>query len=386
MTEDVIVGGTSIAPPVEHGGALVPGGSWFNEPTDSGKEAMKPLVRFTGSGWELFSIHIGNYLLSILTLGVYSFWARARVRRYLWGNIEILGENLEYNGTGGELFRSFLLIVLLGGVFAGILFAFSLLTPFLSAAVLSVVLVPVGHFASHRALRYRLTRTRWRGIRGNLYGSSVVYALRGSGYTFLSMLTLFLCVPLETARLVSRRLNAFFFGSRRASFSGSSKPLFVRWIGTYILLTVFASGGIIVFLALSQKDFQAIAQSSPGLVHVLVLAGGLAGAALYGISSVIYRAAVVRWTFENLSFGAMRFNAEKYTAWSLLRLRVANCILLVITLGLAYPWTEIRSLRFFLSSVRYTGDPDLKGLLQDTLPDAARGEGLLDALDMDISL
>ena len=386
MTEDLIFGGPAVVLAQKKGEGPVSHNARSGGPLDSGKEPMQPLVRFTGSGWELFKLYIGNYLLSILTLGVYSFWAKAAVRRYLWGNIELFDETLEYTGTGGELFRGFLLALLLGGILLAVLYASSLLVPIFGAVLLSVILIPVKHFASYQALRYRLTRTRWCGIRGNMSGSSIAYAMRGSGYTLLSLLTLFLCVPLETARLTSRRLNAAFFGSRWASFSGTSRPLFVRWVWSYILLILLAAVGIIALFALRDKGLGTIhdapLHAGQSVFFLLLLVGG----GLFGISSVIYRAAVVRWMFAHLTFGAMRFDAKAYTAWGLLRLRVVNGILLLLTLGLAYPWTEIRSLRFFLSAVRYTGDPDIRGLLQDTLPANVRSEGLLDALDVDISL
>ena len=54
-----------------------------------------------------------NGLLRILTLGVYHFWGKTEVRQRIWSAVRIDGEPLEYRGTGGELFRGFLVVFFL---------------------------------------------------------------------------------------------------------------------------------------------------------------------------------------------------------------------------------------------------------------------------------
>src|SRR5882672_6794997 len=54
-----------------------------------------------------------NGLLRILTLGVYHFWGKTEVRQRIWSAVRIDGEPLEYRGTGGELFRGFLIVFFL---------------------------------------------------------------------------------------------------------------------------------------------------------------------------------------------------------------------------------------------------------------------------------
>ena len=51
-----------------------------------------------------------NGLLRILTLGVYHFWGKTEVRQRMWSAVRIDNEPLEYRGTGGELFRGFLIV------------------------------------------------------------------------------------------------------------------------------------------------------------------------------------------------------------------------------------------------------------------------------------
>src|SRR6478752_7192366 len=51
-----------------------------------------------------------NGVLRILTLGVYHFWGKTEVRQRIWSAVRIDGEPLDYRGTGGELFRGFLIV------------------------------------------------------------------------------------------------------------------------------------------------------------------------------------------------------------------------------------------------------------------------------------
>jgi uncharacterized membrane protein YjgN (DUF898 family) len=68
-------------------------------------------VRFTGSWREYLPIAATNVLLTIVTLGVYRFWATARQRRYLWSRTEVIGDRLEWSGTGKEMFIGFLMVM-----------------------------------------------------------------------------------------------------------------------------------------------------------------------------------------------------------------------------------------------------------------------------------
>lgn len=74
------------------------------------------MFRFEGSWTELAPTVFTNLLLSIVTLGLYRFWATTRVRSYLWSRTYLMDEPLEWTGTGKELFVGFLMVLLLIGL------------------------------------------------------------------------------------------------------------------------------------------------------------------------------------------------------------------------------------------------------------------------------
>lgn len=134
---------------------------------------------YDGSAWDLFKIALLNFVFTILTLGIYKFWGQTRVRRYVANSYALSGDRFEYTGTGKELFFGFLKalpIFLL--IIAG--FAFSEAIPLLGVATV-IVLIGLFPFAIYSSMRYRFSRTQWRGIRGNLAPKAVAYAAFPSG-------------------------------------------------------------------------------------------------------------------------------------------------------------------------------------------------------------
>jgi uncharacterized membrane protein YjgN (DUF898 family) len=61
-----------------------------------------------GDNVPLFRLALINGLLSLITLGIYRFWGKTKIRKYLWSSAEIDGDRFEYIGTGREKFLGFL--------------------------------------------------------------------------------------------------------------------------------------------------------------------------------------------------------------------------------------------------------------------------------------
>ena len=134
-------------------------------------------VDYRGSPTPLLKLGLATTFLTVITLGIYRFWARTRIRRYFWSALAPGGDALEYTGTGLEKFLGFLiavafLAVYLGLVQLGLFFAgLSMLTE--AQAIVQVVgqfitllaVLPLIFYAQYRGRRYILSRTRWRGLR-----------------------------------------------------------------------------------------------------------------------------------------------------------------------------------------------------------------------------
>jgi len=340
----------------------------------------RPLLRFEGTGGAYFGLLFKTFVFSLFTLGIYSFWGRTLQRRYLWENTLLLGEPLEYTGTGKELFLSFLivvpillLLVLGGSMVAAMLGVFG-------TAIFYLPLIFAWQFAVYRALRFRLTRTRWRGIRGNMSGSALLYAAKASGYLLAAIVSLGLLYPWASGRMADGILNNVWFGNRRLAFSGSVRRLYKSYL--LGLLGVFVMAAVLFSLVLSFVSFTVTDELSTLIFSFFPL---LLVFLFFVVCTAFYRAAFFRWLFEHAGFGDVQTRST-LSGGRMLGLTLTNLLLIICTLGLGTAWAVIRMAKAKLNSVQYMGDPRLDELLQDTREAPRTGEGLLDALDVDIAL
>lgn len=224
--------------------------------------AQPGTVVFDGLRSELARLLIRNLFLNLLTLGIYRFWAKARVRHLLWRHVKILGEPLEYLGTGTELLIGFLAVVV---ILAPVATTYSYVVPFLipSGVPFSGIAMQFFYYAVlafliqvaiYRVRRYRLTRTAWRGVRFGLHGSAFKYAAIWLLYGLMTVATLGLAYPWLRVATTRYFANSARFGSTRVSFDAGAGRLFGRW------LTVVAPGlaAVGLFIAVNGEGFEAL--------------------------------------------------------------------------------------------------------------------------------
>jgi uncharacterized membrane protein YjgN (DUF898 family) len=123
-------------------------------------------IQFTGSGSEYFRIWIVNTLLTILTLGIYSAWAKVRREKFFHQHTLIGDSNLEYHGKPIPILKGRLLVF---GLFA--LTQFAAINPTIQVAALAVFSLAFP-FLMQRSLRFRLLNTSYRGLRFNFAGTA----------------------------------------------------------------------------------------------------------------------------------------------------------------------------------------------------------------------
>ena len=115
-------------------------------------------------GLEMALLMLKNLFLSIVTLGIYRAWAKTNTRRYIWGNVSVMGDRGAYVGTGEELFKGWVKLI---GLTIAVVLVGRVLTLIFKPAGLLVPIFYVCLFglATYSGLRYRLSRTLWRQIR-----------------------------------------------------------------------------------------------------------------------------------------------------------------------------------------------------------------------------
>ena len=140
---------------------------------------------------------------------------------------------LEYTGDPFEKLLGFLFAVVILAFYIGVVnlllmyASFSLFQGNFAAYFLSFVgVIPLWFYASYRARRYVLARTRWRGLRMGLEAGAWGYAWRAMGHWVLTLATLGLLWPRMTFWLEKYRTDRTFYGSVRFNQAGGWKPMF----------------------------------------------------------------------------------------------------------------------------------------------------------------
>jgi uncharacterized membrane protein YjgN (DUF898 family) len=342
---------------------------------------------------DLVNLSFMNALLKVITLGIYQFWGKTEVRKRVWSAVRIEGEPLEYTGTGKELFMGFLF------VFGAVLLPL-LLLPLALQLALGTRGQVLGQFAFfgiyiylfgvgvYRAQRYRLTRTRWRGIRGTLDGSPWRYGWTSLWTALLIPLTLGWIYPWRAARLQRLVVENMRFGDRPFTFVENAGPLYTRfiavWLGGLLGLSVLGGGTGYIYsqhmLQLRGKLGKAGELSPTGVGLMLAL---LIGLYLFAILiTTWYRAGQFNNFAEATSFEGVKFNGTM-SGLGLLWVTISNFVLLIVTLGIAAPVVQARAARYFVQHLQFDGEVPFDAIAQGAADGATQGEGLAQAFDFD---
>lgn len=116
---------------------------------------------FHGKTGDFFVLCLVNLLLTMVTFGIYSPWAFVKFQRYIYENMELNGVRFKYNGTGGALFAS---VVLLSILFFGSFFLCTSINPKLMflPVVIFAILTPL---LALKGLHYQAMMTSLNGVR-----------------------------------------------------------------------------------------------------------------------------------------------------------------------------------------------------------------------------
>jgi uncharacterized membrane protein YjgN (DUF898 family) len=379
---------------------------------------------FRGDWKAFFPIAASNLLLTLVTLGVYRFWATTRERRYFWSQTRFIDDTLEWTGTGKELFLGFLMAIValivpvIGLQFliqALILQGQTALAGALGVGFYFIILFLVG-FATFRALRYRLSRTHWHGIRGGSEDPGFRYGLSYIWKTLVGALVLGLLIPWSMTSLWADRWNQMSFGPHRFESAPEWGGLMKRFLLLYLVPVAAVILGIVTAVS---------SGGGPGGLGAVV---GLLVIAFYVVLPLLalgYYAAFFREVVGTLRLTTINFQFTARTKeWFLLFLGnaglyvlaliaalipisalglfsgladlqpgqdpfaqnpglIAGMVLaLIIPMSLVGPFIRYRNWRFFIRNLEATGVIDLDLLTQSQTKVGSHGEGLFDALDM----
>jgi len=319
----------------------------------SGSKSFTYRFFFHGTGMDLALVVIKNQILTILTLGIYSFWAKVNLRDYMSKKTEFNGHGFKYVGTGSELFLGALKLF---GMYLIAIFCFYLISGMsvfalkLAGASAMLVLMPVLQlgmmafalfvwgFGLYEAKRYIYSRTQWNNCPIGLRKEAVAYGKLFLVNRLLMGLTLGFYYPIAKNKEYAFKMNRTSLGDLRFRYTGKDKEMF----------QLFLSYLPIMILTL-------------------------------GIGIIWYMAAVKRYRASKTWIGSQSAGAAKgkmkLSGGDLFQVYLINAICLVFTMGLAFPWVIAHNAAFYLERFTLQGMVDLNNVT----PVAVEGDSLGDA-------
>ena len=317
--------------------------------TDNTGQVQNYRLQFLGKGSEYFAIMIVNWLLTLVTLGFYYPWARAKQLKYIYGQTVLNDERFNFAGTGKEMFRGFIKVILL---FIGILGVYFLLF-FLGKVFFAVLFILLATYAIypiaiHGSFRYRMSRTSYRGIRFGYRGDRTELFKNCMKWSLFTILTLGLYAAWMQMKIRRYTHQNIRYGDVEFSNNCDGTDWFVLNLKGYFL-TLFT----------------------------------------LGIYSFWWQRDIFNYYIDNMS---MRKDDQKIECYStatgvgFFKLLVVNLLITVFTLGFGKAWADMRTQRFIWDNTKMEGDINLNEIHQtEEEYTNAFGEGALDFFDIDIT-
>ena len=300
-----------------------------NNVVDNNDRHRSIQVEFNGQPFEYFKIWIVNIFLSIITLGIYSAWAKVRNNQYFYGNTIIDGSSFIYTAKPLSILKGRLIA-------AGILGIYSIVNQVspMAGFALTLAFMPVIPWLITRSLAFNARNSMYRNIRFNFkggYGEAIgVFLL----WPLLIIFTAGLILPYIMYKQYRFIINNGAFGT--TEFDYHAKPKDIYRIFLIIFGSLFALGlfGLSLFSILDEKN--------AAMIHGI---GLLVMLPVYLFIFGYLKANIANLNFNSTTIKGHHFSSSmqsKTVAW----IYFTNTAAIALSLGLMIPWAKIRMARY----------------------------------------
>ncbi|MGH6645562.1 DUF898 family protein [Aquabacterium sp.] len=356
-----------------------------------GSVTRLPVV-LNASARDYAGIWIANLLLTVLTLGLYLPWARVRVQRYFLRRTLVAGSALDYHAPPtSHLPRYGLVMALVAGVLGACLGS-----PLAGLLAFSMALA-VAPLAVHTSLSHRMAHTSWSGRRLSFEGRfTAVYGallmplvglvaaawLTLAGATFHHpmwwmalgfVIALWLLgVPLFLWTYFHYRQERLHLGPLRLGWKASPVAMVMLWARTAawsVLVSSLVVGlGSMVLGALLWWQGPAHGRWAWGVVAVSMMAVAVA-------VTPYVQARLQNLVWSKTGNRSLRFRS-RLSVQGYVLLQVRHAALLLLTLGLYWPWAVVASRRMRTEALTVWARVDTEVLKAHWTPFADTPAGL----------
>lgn len=335
------------------------------------------------SGGDYIGIGFINALLGVITLTLHRFWGKTAVRKRIWSTTLMNDEPFEYTGTGGELFKGFVIATIAFTIpYLIIVFLAQMAGPVGAGVILVGVALIVSFIiglAIWLSFRYLVSHTTWRSIRFGLKGNPTEFAKFYWKQGLLQIVTLGFYTPNADIKVAKELWGNLHYGSINFNFDDQHVALDKIKKAFYILWGIGIGFGVIFGVLFGQSIISgSMVSEDSSFISLLVFPFYIA---LF-LAALNYRATLLREIVKAIDLEGVKFNLN-ITMGGLFGLLFTNGLIIMFSLGILLPSTQARWAKFIFNKLTAEGEIDISRATQvERGPDQA--EGLVDALDIGI--
>lgn len=341
---------------------------------------------FTGTAGEYFRIWIVNVLLSILTLGIYSAWAKVRTKTYFCRHTRVDGTSFDYHADPRR--------ILMGRIIIGVFFAALFLSQYYSLVAYGVLLCGLFlmmPWLTIKALSFNARYSSFRNVRFSFLGRLPEAFWVQCGLPILSILSLGVLGPYADWRFRRFLAANHRYGTQPFTFKAAAYSFYVMYVCAIALTLVCILGLMMVVFVVAF----AVAFATGGMRQdVPPPAEGetmyyFVGAAIYLmmlIPAVYLRANTANLFYSQTSLGDHRFRSQQRTL-ALFWIYLSNIVAIFCSLGLLVPWAKVRLARYRARCLSLLPQGSLTFMVdREQQEQTALGEAAADFGDLDFGL
>lgn len=353
---------------------------------------------FSGKAGEYFGIWIVNLLLSVITLGIYSAWAKVRTKRYFYGNTKLDGNAFDYLASPLQILKGRLIMFAFFVAYALCSsFAPTLIWVFIVAMFIITPWAVIrarafnAHYSSYRNVRFGFTGRLWEAVQ--------LYIL----LPIASFLTLGGLLPYTAYRTKRFLVDRSRYGQTDFTFSGEAGAFYRIYILALLqaLPAVILFGGFMAFSvyfgvqsALGGEE-EAQQAASQMMTDIITFIGpyvdwlpyiAIGSVILWLIASAYLTTRLQNYLFNNTKVGPHELTLDLKLS-RILWLRFSNLAMIALTIGLMIPWAKIRMARYQIERMSLVPHGDLDVLVSEQQSKVgAYGDELGEGMDLDLGL
>ena len=369
---------------------------------------------FTGKAGEYFSIWIVNVLLTILTLGIYSAWAKVRTNQYFYGNTRLDGNTFRYLADPKQILKGRIIAV----AFFAVYYFSGLISP-LAAGISLLVLVLLMPALIVMSMSFQLKNTAYRNIKfkfeKNYKKAYMVFILPililGPYFIFITLfqpeelavqqqempkhllimlagfpLLIMLLFPWWEYMITGFKVNHSNFGTADFTFGAKKRQYYFLYLKPFLGIVLVGVLFAVIAGAIAGYTKASGATESTNASPIVTIAMPFLLVIFYLWFFAYLQARRTNLVFNNVSIDGHQLTS-KLGVMYMMYLYATNTLAMALSLGLLMPWAKIRTARYRASVTAIEPSGDFDGFIgAQANPQSALGEEMGDIFDLDLGL